>query len=60
MPRDGGSVDADVGAELDEEGAAAAVLVTDADSPTAEQVVLQLILARSAAMLSFLSLHGDG
>ena len=34
------------GSGLKEEGPGDAVLVMDADSPTAEQVVLQLILAR--------------
>jgi hypothetical protein len=53
MPRDGGGADADAGPAQEDEGPAVAVLVTDADSPTAEQVVLQLILARSAALLAF-------
>lgn len=51
MPRDGGMPgDDDMGTEspLQEEADVprTAVLVTNADSPTAEQVVLQLILAR--------------
>lgn len=50
MPRDGGfEIDNEDGQDAstpEEEGPGDAVLVLDADSPTAEQVVLQLILAR--------------
>ena len=47
MPRDGGAeLDGDAGAAYEDQGPADAVLVMDADGPTAEQVVLQLILAR--------------
>ena len=48
MPVDGGmSDDSDiVDPEPEDEGLRDAVLVTDADNPTAEQVILQLILSR--------------
>ena len=56
MPTDGGGLRDDLPAErLSQEGEdtpRTAVLVTDADNPTAEQVVLQLILARYASWLS--------
>jgi len=50
MPKDGGGHDDDFGTDnaLQEEASIprTAVLVTDADNRTADQVVLQLILAR--------------
>lgn len=49
MPVDGGGgimADEPDTKELEEDGVRDAILVTDADSPTAEQVVLQLILSR--------------
>ena len=55
MPRDGGDLgdDLEPGGLMEEEADVprTAVLVTDADSPTAEQVVLQLILARCVRVL---------
>jgi hypothetical protein len=49
MPVDGGGdvmADEPDTSELEEDGVRDAILVTDADSPTAEQIVLQLILSR--------------
>lgn len=49
MPRDGGSSDLmepESQENKDSNGPRDAILVTDADNPTAEQVVLQLILCR--------------
>ncbi len=50
MPKDGGSplddVDTETPLQVASDVPRTAVLVTDADSPLAEQVVLQLILAR--------------
>ena len=55
MPRDGGAeLDGDEGAAPEDEGPADAVLVVDADGPTAELVVLQLILARCYKALPLL------
>ena len=55
MPRDGGNLgdDLEPGGPLEERAVVprTAVLVTNADSPTAEQVVLQLILARCVRVL---------
>ena len=55
MPMDGGEEDLadrpDI-SEPEEDGSKDAILVTDADSPTAEQVVLQLILSRCERILS--------
>ena len=52
MPTDGGGLRDDLQSERPSQGEEdilrTAILVTDADSPTAEQVVLQLILARYA------------
>ncbi|KAK9917088.1 hypothetical protein WJX75_000779 [Coccomyxa subellipsoidea] len=50
MPVDGGGdvmADEPDTSELEEDGVRDAILVTDADSPTAEQIVLQLILSRA-------------
>ncbi|BDA48364.1 hypothetical protein COCOBI_12-0410 [Coccomyxa sp. Obi] len=49
MPVDGGmSDDSDIiSTEPEDEGLRDAILVTDADNPTAEQVILQLILSRA-------------
>ena len=60
MPTDGGGPRDDLQPESsssqgDEDTPRTAILVTDADNPTAEQVVLQLILARYASWLSQLS-----
>ena len=50
MPKDGGGSfedgETDVSGQMDSDVPRTAILVTDADSPLAEQVVLQLILAR--------------
>ncbi len=56
MPVDGGmSAESDeVNAEPEDEGLRDAILVTDADNTTAEQVILQLILSRSAKRCSCL------
>ena len=59
MPTDGGDPRDDLQPESssqgDEDTSRTAILVTDADNPTAEQVVLQLILARYASWLSQLT-----
>ncbi|CAL8463745.1 g3279 [Coccomyxa elongata] len=49
MPVDGGMSDESdkVNAEPEDEGLRDAILVTDADNPTAEQIILQLILSRA-------------
>ena len=56
MPTDGGGLRNDLQPERssqgEEDAPRTAILVTDADNPTAEQVVLQLILARYASWLS--------
>ena len=56
MPKDGGGSLEDYGTEapLEDEPDVlrTAVLVTDADNPLAEQVVLQLILARYTGLLA--------
>ena len=57
MPTDGGGLRDDSQPERasqgEEDTPRTAILVTDADNPTAEQVVLQLILARYASRLSW-------
>lgn len=59
MPVDGGmSNESDrVDAEPEDEGLRDAILVTDADNPTAEQVILQLILSRCTKLCLSLLLH---
>ena len=56
MPMDGGEqaflADRPDISEPEEDGPKDTILVTDADSPTAEQVVLQLILSRCERILS--------
>lgn len=56
MPTDSGGLRDDLQSERPSPGKEdvlrTAILVTDADNPTAEQVVLQLILARCASRLS--------
>lgn len=54
MPKDGGGSfddgEADTSVQIGSDVPRTAILVTDADSPLAEQVVLQLILARCRAL----------
>lgn len=55
MPVDGGADDLSDRSVLPgdkEEGPRDAILVTDANSPTAEQVVLQLILSRCSPRMA--------